>query len=307
MRMRITSLNIKGRMSGNINKWQRIPQIMRDNRIGVMAIQEAHITNDVKTDFNNLFGNALLLIHSPNPETRIARGVAFVINKSLVRTDDIKLDTIVPGRALLLSTPWKNDTRLTFLNIYMPNAPVEAREFWTMVREGLRGISPAKPDVMLGDFNIVEDALDRIPCSPGDPQSTERLRSIRNEFNLIDGWRVANPEGKGYTWMRESDRYQSRLDRIYIRQEMFNECTEWTISIPPIPTDHNIVSANIATSSDPTIGRGRWVIPTQLVKNKKTKPIIQQLGLKLQRQLVSGLNSLMTYFASEDEGLRGIN
>ena len=285
MRTKIASLNIKGRMSGSLNKWWHIPQLMRDLQIGILAVQEMHLTAELAAEFNELFANSHELIHSPDPESRNTRGVAFVLNKRMVKTDDLKMEVLVPGRAILVSIPWRNDSRLVILNIYVPNVPGETREFWLRVRNGLRATRALKLDIMLGDFNLVEDALDRIPCSLGDPQATELLREVKSSLNLVDGWWRANPNEKGYTWVRDSDGTQSRLDRIYVREDIYNDCTEWGINASSIPSDHDIVGAKIAILSDPVIGRGRWTIPMRLIRNRRTKPIIQELGRKLQERL----------------------
>ena len=138
---------------------------------------------------------------------------------------------------------------------------------------------------MLGDFNLVEDAIDRLPCKADDPQATNTLRNFKLRHNLVDGWRMANPEEKGYTWIRDSDGTQSRLDRIYIHEDFFNESKDWQICQPPIPTDHDIVSAKIATPTTPRIGKGRWAIPPRVLKNKIIKDEIQKLGKTLENEL----------------------
>ena len=102
---------------------------------------------------------------------------------------------------------------------------------------------------------------------------------------LINGWREANPDEKGYTWARDSDGTQSRLDRIYVHKEYFNECTGWEISPTPILTDHEIVSASIATPTSPILGRGCWAIPTRLIKNKKMKKEVQRQAKNLQSEI----------------------
>lgn len=124
-RIKIASLNIKGRNSGNFEKWFHIPQLMREHRIGILAAQETHLTDDLADRFNTTFERSFLLIHSPDPDTRNARGVAFVINRSLMRMENLRVEVLAQGRALMLSVPWKDDTQLTVLNMYAPNVPQE--------------------------------------------------------------------------------------------------------------------------------------------------------------------------------------
>jgi len=260
---------------------------MREQNIGVLAVQETHLTNKLADQFNTLFGNRLTLLHSPDPTTRNARGIAIILNKKIVNTSDLKPTKIVPGRAILVSIPWQDNQRLQILAIYSQNIPKEVRTFWKTINNTINGNPSLAPNIMLGDFNLVEDAIDRLPSKADDAQTVETLRNFKNKHNLIDGWRKANPEEKGYSWARESDGTQSRLDRIYVNEEFFNDCKDWEINPAPIPTDHDIVSAKISTPSTPVIGKGRWAIPTRIFKNKKLKREIQELAIKLEDNIAN--------------------
>ena len=66
---------------------------------------------------------------------------------------------------------------------------------------------------------------------------------------------------------------------------MFDTCTDWTITTPPIPMDHDLIWANISAPEAPTIGQGRWAIPPRLTKHKTLKDEIQHLRNKLQKEL----------------------
>ena len=283
--LKVASLNIKGRRSGDIEKWMHIPQIVREKKIGVLAVQETHLTDELAERFNNLFGNNNLLESSPDPSTCNARGIAIVVNKHLINTDKIQTTTVVPGRALVTKIPWHDNQYITILAIYAPNSPREIRDFWTTIQSKLDDDPDLEPDITMGDFNLVEDAIDRMPSRPDDPQTTEILREFKIKHSLIDGWRQANLEEKGYTWSRESDGTQSRIDRIYIREAYFNDCVAWKIEPAPIPTDHDLISAQISTPSTPEIGRGRWAIPPRLIKHREIKKEIQQMSRKLQNDI----------------------
>ena len=79
--------------------------------------------------------------------------------------------------------------------------------------------------ITIGDFNLVEDAIERIPSKSDNTQATDTLQEFKIKFNLTDGWRKANLATKAYTWSRESDGTQSRINRIYIQDDIFNECS----------------------------------------------------------------------------------
>ena len=45
MKLKIASLNIKGRKSESIDKWMHIPQIMCERKMAILAMQETHLTD----------------------------------------------------------------------------------------------------------------------------------------------------------------------------------------------------------------------------------------------------------------------
>jgi len=195
------------------------------------------------------------------------------------------MTTLVPGRVIFMNIPWHDDSKISVLAVYSLNALKDIKDFWKSITDQTSTNPQLKPNVVLGDFNLVEDAIDRIPCRQDDHQATENLRDFRSKFNLINGWRKANPDEKGYSWLRELDGTQSRIDRIYINKKFFDSCGEWKIEPAPIPTDHDLVSARISSPTAPKIGRGRWAIPTRLIKNRTIKAEIQKLGCELERRM----------------------
>jgi len=262
---------------------------MRERNLAILAVQETHLTDDLSNQFENLFGDKFALFHSPDPDTRNARGIAIILNKKFINTHGVNITTLIPGRAIFTSIPWHDNSSINILAVYSPNAPKEIQSFWKTIKDQTDADPRIKPNLLLGDFNLVEDAIDRIPSRQDDAQATENLRTLREKFDLIDGWRKANPEEKGFSWLRESDGTQSRIDRIYINEDLFDSCGEWKIEPAPIPTDHDLVSARISTPTAPEIGKGRWAIPTRLIKNKIIKIEIQKLGSELEKRL-SNLN-----------------
>ena len=260
---------------------------MREKNIAILAVQETHLTDELADQFNTLFRNRLSLAFSPDPNTRNARGIAIVLSKNAIKTENVKTTVIIPGRAMSATIPWQDDQSINVLAVYAPNAPSETKEFWNKISSTIRSNPNLKPDITLGDFNLVEDAIDRLPCKADDHGAVETLREFKIAHNLIDGWRTAHPDEKGYTWSRESDRTQSRIDRIYVKEEFFSDCKKWDITPAPIPTDHDMVSAIISTPSTPVIGKGRWAIPKRLTKNKEVKHELQRLRKILENEVTN--------------------
>lgn len=53
----------------------------------------------------------------------------------MIKTDDIRMMTLVPGQAISISVPWQDDIRVNVLVIYAPNALREIEEFWETITD----------------------------------------------------------------------------------------------------------------------------------------------------------------------------
>ena len=288
--LKIATLNMRGRTSTvggyQRNKWFEIYGIMNRNKIAILAIQESHLTEELANKINSTFETKLLLVHSPLPETNNAAGVAFVFNKGMINTDKITSETLEPGRAIMTTVPWHANKSFKILNIYAPNDTSSNEKFWETLNAKTIANSHLKPDIILGDFNIVEDSLDRLPCHTDNPQAVAALGNLKSNLNLIDGWRRTYPDQREYSHQQTSNASQGRIDRIYITNDLLETADEWLIHPSTIETDHWIASAKISSPEAPLIGRGRWQIPLYLLENEeimndidnKCKMALQQIN-----------------------------
>jgi ribonuclease HI/exonuclease III len=280
--IKIASLNMRGRGG---DKWLHINQIMKEKKIGILALQETHLTDQQTDSLHNLFGKRLKIINSIEEDSPNSKGVAIVINKEITNSQNITTKVLVPGRALFITTQWHQDQKLSLLAIYAPNNPTDNEEFWVEIKSAWRRKSLPKPDIMLGDFNVVEDSVDRIPCHPDNPNTVDSLNRLRTSWHLIDGWRHTFPNTKAYTFLQKATGTQSRIDRIYLSNELTSNSYEWAIDPAGIETDHSLISTKVSSPRAPFIGKGRWSLPTYLLENRKLLEKINKLGLELEQDL----------------------
>jgi hypothetical protein len=79
----IASLNMRGRFHNGADKWLNINQIMRNKKIGILALQETHLSPKDVDDVHRLFGKRLQVFATIDPASPQSKGVAIVINKDL--------------------------------------------------------------------------------------------------------------------------------------------------------------------------------------------------------------------------------
>ena len=134
---------------------------MQDKNITILAVQETHLNQASVNEINNQFSRRLRVINSQDPINPSAgRGVALVLNKSLTSWKEVLIVHVIQGRALLISLPWKGESVVNILAIYAPNSPAENAAFWEDLKSTWINDGHPIPNIMLGDFNLVEEAID---------------------------------------------------------------------------------------------------------------------------------------------------
>lgn len=131
---------MKGRTSINlsqspISKWTTVNQTMRNQKIGILCVQETHLTTDHQSQLDSLFSRRLLVLNSSDP-TRPGNsaGIAFVLNKELTNASSATMEVLIPGRAAILSINWHNNETIKILNVYTPNNANEHHTFWEKIK-----------------------------------------------------------------------------------------------------------------------------------------------------------------------------
>jgi ribonuclease HI len=289
----IATLNINGATAptSNMNlieKWSTINRTIRKEKIAILALQETHLDEERANDVHNCFQKSFHLHYSSDPNNpRSTAGVAFIINKALITPEHIRVRTIIPGRAVLLTIAWSSVKKISILNIYAPVDRQSQPEFWKRIeRRRVRARLP-RPDFVLGDFNVTEDPLDRSPPHPDDRAATDILRETKHSWEIQDQWRHAHPNERCFTYRapRDGTWIQSRLDRIYTARKHATTLFGWKAGPTATPTDHWMVAVKYAPEDAPFIGKGRWTWPLPSLSDTKLIDLIARRGMVIQEHL----------------------
>ncbi|TFY82529.1 hypothetical protein EWM64_g1481 [Hericium alpestre] len=286
---------MKGRASSTSNltmhaKWTKIQSTINTKRIVILAIQETHLNAATADDLGRFFTKRLLIHNSPDPDRPGASaGVAFVLNKDIIVTDDYTITDLVPRRATMLSIDWHGSGCITLLNIYAPNDPKKHPKFWLDIETARTTAGLPRPNFLLGDFNLVEDALDRAPAHVDDKNTVKALVDFRTHLTLQDTWRHLNPDTKLFTFRGHhgSNYAKSRIDRIYTTTAQVENVFEWHSGLTSVPTDHAIVTVRFAPHDVPDTGKGRWMTPIYITNNDKFMQQLMQHGMILEQEMKS--------------------
>ncbi|KAF6753393.1 Endonuclease/exonuclease/phosphatase [Ephemerocybe angulata] len=289
--LRIASLNIRGAGSSRTrSKWTDIARLMKTRSINVLAVQETHLTEDQLSTLNHRH-QGVRIISSPNPDNPSSKGgVAIILNRHNTCWQEVEVEYTRPGRALTVEVRWGHTSKLRITAVYAPSGdPTANAELWSSLHNEWETNPHKRPDVILGDFNMVEHGLDR-------PARQERTpKQMKTGCGLVDGWQRNHADGKPeYTFKtkkRNCVNSRSRIDRIYLKESLYKLSYEWRIEDSGLHNlDHYMVTAYIATKDTPYVGKGRSTIGDFILEFKE----VQEAFVKRTKALEKEIETLLS-------------
>jgi ribonuclease HI/exonuclease III len=285
--IRIATLNMNGRASQDMNmneKWRELQNHMKKNKIAIVMLQETHLGSEHLESLERIFRRKLVILASINPENPTASaGIAFVLHKELISIKGYTVTEIVPGRAAMMTLDWNDSKTVRILNIYAPAEQRDQPAFWQSVENHWSRRATPKPDFVMGDFNVVEDGIDRFPTHHDSAAATEALDDAKRTLSVSDAWRKQHPHGIEYTYYHARNR--SRLDRIYTPDHIMNQLFDWTNARTSVDSDHRMVAVRFAPRGSPHLGEGRWTMPVWLTRNEEFMNECVVAGIQAQKRI----------------------
>ena len=284
--IKIASLNVRGKGNRTQDKWGSLRNVMKRRQIAVASLQETHANDEMQQDLARRFRNTLYIVHSADTENPgTTGGVSVAIDKKRIDVTKVTHRIVVPGRVIMIEIPWCGEDRLKIMNVYAPAKNAEKPSFWETLADTIAQDETLTPDVLMGDLNLTESPeIDRLQGGRGadPPNAQQALSNLMVETNQTDGWRRRNPKKRGYTYF---GRGESRIDRIYVKEDLYPWCKDWRIEHPGLETDHHLVSVNVTSENMPYLGKGRWMIPIGLLRDKHLKKETQKLARKMRDRI----------------------
>jgi ribonuclease HI/exonuclease III len=286
--LRIGSLNIHGktRTRTGMSKYKDVCAFMRKHKLAILATQETRMDENERQRAESLNPH-LQILNSGN--TTAKDGVGFVINKaSLPNNTTITMEEIVIGTVAKLSIQILGEEPITLINVHIPNEAQPKRAMLTEMAELRLDKSEKANLIFLGDWNCVTDPLDRLPHHSDEKRIHNAMENLTTRHRLVDGWRWANEFEKGYTHTHEYLNRETqlpttslaRIDRIYIRESLYQRTVNWDILDQGHISDHEVPICEILKENQPFIGKGFQRIQHHIINHtyftKKAKPILEK-------------------------------
>lgn len=162
-----------------------------------------------------------------------------------------------------------DDHILSVCTLYAPtqDKPKRQVEFLEELEDLLSQLQGSNM-ILGGDFNCILDVnKDKNTPGMGHPpaeQGRTALKSLIEEWGLVDIWRVRHPQERGYTLRR--GQYSSRLDFFLVSHQLADFTDFANMELVP-SSDHAMVNLQLSFSSEPVRGPGYWKFQPELLLN----------------------------------------
>ena len=254
----IASLNVWGLR--DYKERQEMFTWLKSKQCHILFLQETHCTHEVEEAWKNEWGHEIIFSNRNNH----GGGVCILFTDTI----DYKIENIIRddnGGFLILELT-VNNVRLALCNVYAPNQ--DEPLFFSSVFEKLETFADAEL-IMGGDFNLVQDvSMDKTGGRPvTNSKSQTIVKQKMSECDLIDVWRIFNPEFKRYTWRRRKPEIKCRLDYFLTSSSIVNK-TEKTCIYPGFRTDHSLITISIQLHNEKR-GPGFWKLNVSLLLDKE--------------------------------------
>jgi hypothetical protein len=258
----IASLNIRGRTHNGKDKWRDISTLIRKNNILVLSIQESHLNPE---ETAKLIEKCPKLLVENNGNFTNKEGVAFILNRDLMGNRLWKHTPLIEGRASRIQIEWEEGYGLDIINVHAPNSDAHKTAFFEQLKTELDNQEELTDPILLGDFNFVEDEMDRFPRHSDSNAVIDAFSLTRNKWKLIDSWRTHHPVFVDFTF--QNTEAASRIDRIYLNPKIYPYSYSSDIINPGTFTDHLMTTVSIMKKHLPYIGKGIWRLAPSLLDN----------------------------------------
>lgn len=259
---KLLSLNARGIRS--FEKRKAVFGWLLKQKADLFFLQETYSTKNVENVWKKQWKGEIFFSHG----SQHSRGVLILIKNSL----EFKLTSVrsdKEGRFIFLEA-FVQDQKFLFVNIYAPNKLSEQTLFFDQIKDELdnSGIDDDCRIIIGGDFNVILDPdLDGFGGKPKLKESVKQIENICLLRDLVDIWRIRNPEIKRFTWRQKTPLIQRRLDFWFIDNALQEEIDQADI-IPSIKLDHSAILLSINGIEEQIRGPSFWKFNASLLDDK---------------------------------------
>ena len=261
----------------------------------LVLLETHHKKREDILPYLHIYSKNFTLIHTEADEGDAYGGIAILVSNKFILSQE---NVLLAGRILNLKLQNGVETyNITAFYGYTGNN-VSLLKMKQMIDALLTQHNTSDINMILGDFNFVENDLDRTNKKKlGMNQTDKMLASVWAEFtdkiDLSDPFRVRNPKKRMFSYIHTKDNSKSRLDRVYVNEEKCDNIFHYKHTSTPYIKAHKILSFTLKEQNKR--GPGYWKMNTRVVFDHAYSNLVEKcygdvmaLGIKdpIERWLV---------------------
>ncbi|KAL9967827.1 hypothetical protein ACROYT_G026124 [Oculina patagonica] len=162
--------------------------------------------------------------------------------------------------------------------MYAPNKVQEQCRFFDNLNKAIENFVVDKENKIIigGDFNVTLDS--DLDCAGGNPSNKDSIKDIRDvclDFDLVDIWRIRNPDTKRFTWRQKKPFIQRRLD-YWLISDVCQDDIEKSDIISSINSDHSAIFLHFNNIVDQKHGPSFWKFNASLAEDGNFVTLINE-------------------------------
>lgn len=257
--LKIATLNVRGLASKR--RQYQLSRILLENDIDIIAVQETKVESEQQTErmispFRARYN--VCVCHAVGT----SGGCALLIRNSLGVCEE-NITVSEDGRMIVCDFvfcqyAWR------IVCIYAPNKENERKRFFEDIEVYLRC---DRQVILLGDFNCVCFAEDRVKKQPVREASALLLGILTQEHNLSDVGRVLSCGSFPHVTHFQNESH-ARLDRLYVSCSLIQHCNNYEVKNVSF-SDHALVSIVVGIKkTKPTFNWNLWKLNAKLLSDE---------------------------------------
>ena len=261
----ICSLNVRG-LANNIKRRETF-RWLKLKKYAIYFLQEVHCTKEKEISWTSEWGFSAIFSSFSSASV----GTCILFNNNFEHKI-LKQFSDPEGRFVIVDIKMEEKI-LTLVNLYAPND--DNPTFFKNVLNQLLSFDCGEI-ILGGDYNLVmEVGKDKSGGNPTtNKNSLKEVRYIADSLDLVDIWRVLNPDAKRFTWRRRKPDIHCRLDFFLTSSSLSTTITKADI-LPGYKTDHSLITLHLANNTNPK-GPGFWKLNTSILLDGEYVDIIKE-------------------------------